>query len=141
MGGIISAHDFTMLFDQLIHTQGTYKPPVIIRQFKLRCSFFMLPGIGLCIIVKRNTVHKTPVSCISCGLHYTFRPLIVGNIRASGYTIQPVIPIIPAEGTVTAEFLSILLRRHIASASPILISHTPVFYTPCFGMPIFSPQL
>ena len=86
------------------------------------------------------------------GLHDAFGPFRISHIGTAGDSpdirgivnplLHPVSGMILSHiGLVTAVFIRIELRSHVAAASPVFIAHAEEINLPCFRMPVFRAQV
>ena len=145
--------------DQVIHVLRLGKGLVPDLFIKLCRAAFDLPAFRMDIIMQGQPV-RIPMELILTvpeqGFHHPFGPFRVRNIRAAGDLPDPALcvksvvfflrihgggAILADIGLVAPVFVGIELRRHIAAAAPVLISHAKEVNLPWLRMAILRAQI
>ena len=152
---IILIHDSAVHIDQVLHVKcfGQCLVPGLL--IKLCRTALDLPSFRMSVIMKGKTVRiavEPGFTMPEQGLHHAFGPLGVIDIGAAGDPTDQVrsvdirnltfcVSVLPDIGLVTAVFVGIKLRCHIAAAAPVLIAHSKEVHLPGCGMTVFCAKI
>ena len=124
MLGIVTVHNLQVLFNDRLNRPRLAQGGVIFGLRKGGGAALVLPvRAGHGIIVHGDGVHKTGVV-----LHQHFHPVVIRFGRAAGDAIQFVFAVVAAIGLVTAVFVGVIFRAHVAAAAPVLVANAEVLY-------------
>ena len=119
---IILVHNRQMTANGVIHPCSITQGEVVFIRIKIRCAAFVFPYMRNRVMMHRDGVKITPGA-----LHQLVRPVPVAGAGPAGDAVELVVTVVAAERLVTAVFVGIVFRAHVAAAAPAFVAHAKIF--------------
>ena len=131
---IILVHDRSVAADQFIHIPGFLHSLIPCFFIKLRSASLVLPSTRMCVVVQRQSVHKSVLirrASAEGRFHHFLCPLIIVHIRSAGNLFDRLLAVIASHiRLISAVHISVKFRVHVSSAAPVFISDTEKVHLP-----------
>ena len=132
---ILLVHDGLVALDNLLNLQALTQCPVILIGIKLRCRTLRTIPTRTGIVMQTDALHA-----VTNLIHQYLRPLIVVVTGTTTNAIEFVACIVAQIGVELTELVRVVLRRHVTTAAPSLVTNTEVLHVPSLLATILTTQ-
>ena len=133
---VISVHDGGMLLDEFFHGECFRERHIPLFVIELSGRTLVIPIVGKRVIVERKAVHVTEVLRVCALLSEAFTehclcPVIVLVCRAYSKLLDLLVRIkLLYKSLIVLIEICVVLRDHVAAASPCLVADSEIIYCP-----------
>ena len=133
---VFLVHDVAMLLDDVLNLQALAERPVVLIVVVDQSRALRAIPSAAGVVVQRQTVHL-----VAHTIHQHARPVVVVVAGTRSNLIELVAIVVAAVGLVAAIEVGIVLRAHVATATPRLVAHAQIFHLPGLVASVLSAQL
>ena len=132
---ILLVHDSLVLLDYLLDLQALTQCPVVLIVIEVDGRTLRTVPTGAGVVVQRDTLHAGTNL-----IHTNLGPVVIIVAGTRCNTIQTVATLIAQVGVELTELVAVVLRAHVTTAAPCLVTNSEVLYLPGFFTSVSTAQ-
>ena len=132
---VLLVHNGLVLLDNLLNLQTLAQSPVILVGIKLGSRALRTAPTCAGVVVQRDALHA-----VANLIHAHLGPVVIIVAGTRGNAIEAVLTLIAQVGIELTELIAVVLRCHVTTTPPGLVTDTEVLDLPCLVATVLTAQ-